>query len=957
MAGSQRPSGTVTFLFTDIEGSTKLLHELGPERYAEALDQHRLVVRESYSRHEGVEVDTQGDAFFVAFPTVPGALEAAREAQEALAIPVRMGLHTGTPLVTGEGYVGSDVHKAARIAAAGHGRQILVSAASAALLPGDGLRDLGEHRLKDLSAPERIYQAGDGDFPRLKTLYHTNLPIPATPFLGRERELAELEQFLNREDVRLLTLLGPGGTGKTRLALQAAAAAADRFPDGVFWVPLAPLRDPGLVLESVSQAVGSSNGLAEHLADKRLLLLLDNFEHLISAAGELAPLLSSSPNLSLVVTSRELLQLAAEQSYPVSPLDPHDGVQLFVARAKAVEPGFEPDKAVPALCARLDNLPLALELAAARVRILSPRQLHERLAERLDLLKGGRDADARQQTLRATIEWSHELLDTDEQGLFADLAVFRGGCTLEAAEAVARADVDTLQSLVDKSLLRRTGERFWMLETIRTYAREQFAASADEAEVRRRHALFLIALAEAAHREMEEGGDQVVELARLDAERDNLRAAAEFVDASRADEALLRLAAALSKYWVSRGLYQEADRWLALALERGSTPIEARVRVLRAAAARTAAKGDFALSDTLTAEWLSLAEKMGNENQVLMAMNSLAMNAQERGQLETARVQFVAIKGRALEASDRVMVAFATVNLGLGAFRLGDFGAGLDYSLAAVELFRDLGDDTGVATALENCGWCSLALADGVRAAASFQEALLLAGRLGWRYGIALNGAGLGVALIHRQQEERGTILLGGASAVREELGGRLQDEQAQQAQEGAVAAARTALGEAAFAAAWARGEQLTPQELVEFARPGRRYDRFVARFLHTMVRITDPEQSRAFYEALGFAFAGDFDIVRDGQREATNYFFSLGDQERVLELTINHDGRSYELGTGYGHIAVGVEDLDGTLARLSEQGIEPERPPYSVREGGSRLCFVQDPDGYRVELIERKGT
>src|SRR5919197_5471371 len=284
MAGSRLPGGTVTFLFTDIEGSTKLLHELGPQRYAEALDRHRQVVREFCRRHEGVEVDTQGDAFFVAFPTAPGALEAAREAQESLAFPVRMGIHTGTPLLTAEGYVGADVHKAARIAAAGHGRQVLVSAASAALLAGDGLRDLGEHRLKDLSAPERIYQAGAGEFPPLKTLYRTNLPIPATPFLGRERELAELEVFLGREDVRLLTLLGPGGTGKTRLALQAAAAAADRYPDGVFWVPLAPLRDPALVLEAASKAVGSSHGLVPNLPDKRLLLLLDNFEHVVDAA-------------------------------------------------------------------------------------------------------------------------------------------------------------------------------------------------------------------------------------------------------------------------------------------------------------------------------------------------------------------------------------------------------------------------------------------------------------------------------------------------------------------------------------------------------------------------------------------------------------------------------------------------------------------------------------------------
>ena len=296
------PAGTVTFLFTDVEGSTRLLHELGADAYAEALAEHRRVVREAFGRRGGVEVDTQGDAFFVAFATAPDALQAAAEAQAALVIPVRMGVHTGTPLLTEEGYVGADVHRAARIAAAGHGGQVLVSASTAALVR-DALRDLGEHRLKDLSAPERIYQLGDREFPPLKTLYRTNLPVPATPFLGREHELAEAQGLL--EKAHLLTLTGPGGTGKTRLGLQLAAEASDRYPDGVFWVPLAPLRDPQLVLEEAAKAVGASGDLADHIRDKQLLLLLDNFEHVIEAAGQLATLESACPNLDLLVTSRE----------------------------------------------------------------------------------------------------------------------------------------------------------------------------------------------------------------------------------------------------------------------------------------------------------------------------------------------------------------------------------------------------------------------------------------------------------------------------------------------------------------------------------------------------------------------------------------------------------------------------------------------------------------------------
>ena len=303
------PTGTVTFLFTDVEGSTRLLYELGPERYAQALAEHRRVLREAFAAHGGVEVDTQGDAFFVAFTTAPQAVAAAREAQETLEVPVRMGIHTGAPLVTAEGYVGPDVHKAARIAAAGHGGQVLLSSATASLLETEGLRDLREHRLKDLSAPERIYQLGDRGFPPLKTLYRTNLPVPATPFLGREHELAELGELLEREDSRLLTLTGPGGTGKTRLALQAAGEAAEGYPDGVFWVPLASLSDPSLVLEQAGQALGAEDGLADHVADKRLLLLLDNFEHLMEAADGLREVLAACPNLQLLVTSRELLAL------------------------------------------------------------------------------------------------------------------------------------------------------------------------------------------------------------------------------------------------------------------------------------------------------------------------------------------------------------------------------------------------------------------------------------------------------------------------------------------------------------------------------------------------------------------------------------------------------------------------------------------------------------------------
>ena len=341
------PSGTVTFLFTDVEGSTSLLHELGAGAYADALAEHRRVIREACDREGGVEVDTQGDAFFFAFPTAPGAVSAAAAMRDALAsgsIRVRVGLHTGAPLLTDEGYVGEDVHRAARIAAAGHGGQVVVSSSTAALVGTKGLVDLGEHRFKDLAAAERVFQLGDSEFPPLKSLYRSNLPVPATPFLGRERELGEVVDLLRRDHVRLLTLTGPGGTGKTRLALQAAAEASDGFPDGVFWVALAPLREPALVPGAVAQAldVREQPGqelvdvLVERLKGKRLMLLLDNAEHLLPELARTIAQLHAAGGPLLMVTSRERLQIAGEQVYPVPELEPAEGVDLFIARAAGV---------------------------------------------------------------------------------------------------------------------------------------------------------------------------------------------------------------------------------------------------------------------------------------------------------------------------------------------------------------------------------------------------------------------------------------------------------------------------------------------------------------------------------------------------------------------------------------------------------------------------------------------
>ena len=601
------PSGTVTFLFTDVEGSTRLLHELGAEAYAEALAEHRRVIREACAAQGGVEVDTQGDAFFFAFPTAPGALAAAEMTQELSSgqVQVRIGLHTGTPLLTDQGYVGGDVHRAARIAGAGHGGQVLVSWSTAALAGTDGLRDLGEHRLKDLSAPERIYQLGDGEFPPIDALHQTNLPVPSTLFVGREKELAEVSGLLARQDVRLLTLTGPGGTGKTRLAAQTAGWAADGYPHGVWWVPLDTLSDPALVLESAQKALDTKRQLSAHVGDKHMLILFDSFERVVEGAGSVAELLADCPNLKVLVTSRERLRLTGEHEYAVPPFAHEEAVGFFLARARAAKHDFEPDEAVSEICHRLDDMPLALELAAARVKALSTRQL---LARGLPLSsRGPRDVPDRQRTLRATIEWSSDLLNEDEKRTFRRLAVFVGGCTLEVAEEVAEADLDTLESLVDKSLLRRRGERYRMLATIREYALEQLEDSgeADETLERLARALLALAAAEGAPLFFDR---QELAFARLEPEHANTRAVVEWAMRYGRNDVVARLFAALMEVWVAHGHLREVAGWSESAVAgRDEIPVELAVEALTSAAEVAELTGDVTRATALYEEAVARA--------------------------------------------------------------------------------------------------------------------------------------------------------------------------------------------------------------------------------------------------------------------------------------------------------------------------------------------------------------
>jgi predicted ATPase/class 3 adenylate cyclase len=596
---TELPTGTVTFLFTDIEGSTRLLDELG-DRYAEVLAEHHRVMRGAFEAYGGVEVDTQGDSFFVAFARGSDAVSAAAAAQEALAagpVKVRMGVHTGEPALTEEGYVGMDVHRAARVMAAGHGGQVLISSATRDLLDDRfRLRELGAHRLKDLSAPQHLFQLGDGDFPPLKTLHQTNLPVQPAPLVGREAELAVVLALV--QESRLVTLTGAGGSGKTRLALQAAAELVDDFEDGVWWVSLAALRETELVEPTIAQVVGANDGVVDHLRSKQTLLLLDNFEQLLDAAPKVSALLAEATDLRVLVTSRERLGVAAEQEYAVPTMVAAEAVALFTTRAQRLRPDFEPDDAVAEICQRLDGLPLAIELAAARVKVMRPDQILERLAHSLDRLTSGAcDAPERHQTLRATIEWSYNLLDEDERSLFASLGVFSGGCTLEAAEEVCEADIDTLQSLVEKNLLRRTDEgRFFMLETIKEFAQARLEQSSTANEMREAHARLISALAERAGSAFRANEDPRA-LDEIAQEQDNVRAALTWLGASGRFTDQLGVFANVSPFWKVRGGYTEGLRWAEEALA-GSVGIRSaqRATVLLRAGAFAEYLGDLEAS-------------------------------------------------------------------------------------------------------------------------------------------------------------------------------------------------------------------------------------------------------------------------------------------------------------------------------------------------------------------------
>ncbi|MGW5237713.1 adenylate/guanylate cyclase domain-containing protein [Monashia sp. NPDC004114] len=680
MVVHEPPSGTVTFLFTDIEGSTRLTQQLGAA-WPPLLERHREIARASWAEHAGIEISTEGDSFFVVFRSPRDAVAAAVQAQHGLAdeqwpdggeIRVRMGLHTGEGQLSGGSYVGIDVHRAARIAGAGHGGQVLASATTVSLLDGSGswpagvaAVDLGEHRLKDLSLPERIFGLAISglrtDFPPLKTLNAVvnNLPSQLTTFLGRGEELAQVQQLLAR--TRLLTLLGPGGTGKTRLALQAAAAVAHRYPDGVHLVPLAAVTEAALVLPTLTQALGlaqpgadSSNRLADYLATRRVLLVLDNFEQVVDAGPAVADLLAAAPHVSVLVTSRIALQVYGEREFHVPPLDlpdprhlpsldvlvGYDAVALFVERAQGVRPEFEltPGNAaaVAEICARLDGLPLAIELAAARIRLLSPDAIRQKLGDRLTFLSGGAlDLPERQRTLRGAIAWSFDLLDEDDRRFFARFAVFAGGAELAAVEKVVcdpdmpGGALDGVESMLDKSLIRFQADgsdepRYGMLETIREFAYQRLVERGEGDLVGERHANWVASLVEQMARTVH-GPERRAVLDRFEVEHDNIRAALGWVLATGRSALASRVFAGTWRYWQARGFLAEARRYAERVM---ALPVDTQAHENRRAAAEAAAgiaywQGDNAASLVWYTEALELARETGDDAVIANALYNL----------------------------------------------------------------------------------------------------------------------------------------------------------------------------------------------------------------------------------------------------------------------------------------------------------------------------------------------
>ncbi|SRR6266545_402181 len=844
------PTGTVTFLFTDVEQSTRLLAQLGAAEYGRVLEEHRARLRSVFS--SGHEVDTQGDSLFYAFARADDAVVAAAAGQralEGLPVRVRMGIHTGQPSIVGERYVGLDVHRAARICAAAHGGQVLLSQLTRDLT-GIETRDLGEHRLKDLTQPQRLHQLVadrlETEFPPLQTLENrpTNLPAQATPLVGRAAELDALQALFADDAVRLVTLAGPGGSGKTRLALHAAAEAVDLFPNGVWLVSLEAVDDSALLLPTIAQTLGLYESgdqpleatVTEYLAKQRVLLVLDNFEQLLEGARTVSNLLALSPQLKVVVTSRAPLRLAAEHVFAVPPLllpDPaslpgiealsqYEAVALFVERAHAVAPAFavtnDNAPAVAELCVQLDGLPLAIELAAARVKLLPPQALLARLGQRLELLRGSaRDRPERQQTLRATLDWSFDLLGEEERRLFGRLSVFAGGFRLEAGEAVCDADLDAVEALLEINLLRAEerpdGEpRFFMLETIRDYARERLAQEGSD-ELIKRHARWYADWLE--HRTDERArGALIGDWEAEDEEHDNIRAGLEW--ARRAGDVDLELQIAGSAgrfYWPNRGYLTEARRWLDEVLARSDGADERRRAVAMVGTAHIAwRQGDPGRCDELAAEAQVILERLDDRASLAGALMARAIAAEWRGDFatETAYYEMAERIFRELGNADGLNVILN--NRAYAEIIVGNF----ETAERRLRELADLAVGEPRLFALVNHGLALAELGRLDEARAQFAEALPAAeGKNDEITFYALEGL---ATVAGTQRDDLRAAQLWGASAAIREAGGYVLSMGEQRLHDAVRPEVRERLGEAEFDRAWNEGRQLPLERAIELA-------------------------------------------------------------------------------------------------------------------------------------------
>ena len=915
------PTGTLTFLFTDIEGSTKLWEHDAPAMQL-VLARHDEILRSAMDERGGYVFKTFGDAFCCAFSTAPDAVEAALEAQRTLLgeewegtgpLRVRMALHTGAAEERDGDYFGPPVNRVARLLSATHGGQVLLSLPTQELvrdlLPTQtSLRDLGEYRLKDLFRPERVFQllapGLPSEFPPLRTLedYRNNLPLQPTPLIGREKEVAEVCERLSRPEVRLLTLTGVGGTGKTRLGLQAAAELTQEFEEGVFFVSLAAIRDPDLVVGAVAGTLGVKEagwqplleGLEDYLGEKRMLLLVDNFEQVLGAAPVVTELLSASPNLRVLATSRIPLRLYGEHEYLVPPLalpDPerpppvdslthYEAVRLFVERARAAKADFSVTNdnapAVVEICHRLDGLPLAIELAAARIKVLSPQKMLGHLGNRLKLLTGGaRDLPQRQRTLRSTIEWSYGLLAEGEKMLFARLSVFAGGRTLEAIEAICDAEgdlpvdvLDALVSLVDESLLKQEegvgGEpRFYMLETVHEFAREKLKESGEAEKLRRLHADYFLALTEEAESGVE-GPQQAVWLERLEEEHDNMRAALSWSLGQEEDaELALRMGAALGEFWDLRGYWSEGRRWLEEVLAKSSrTPTAARARALQRISWLVYLQGDLdraeeASQEALRLEGVELFRTGGGDSTAADLQRVLGMVVGARGELERETElledslalsrEAGSLRGVALslfclggawrqqddleratqlleealtkfrQTGDQALIASVLTHLGLTFLFQGDLERARATSEEAAAMFREQKHLSYLSDALDNLGWVALLRGDSERARALYAESLGLRREVADKLVIPETLMGLACVAEARGEAERAARLFGASEVLREAMGASLEPGDSA-LQEPYLAAARSKLDETSWQDAWAQGRAMTLEEAISYA-------------------------------------------------------------------------------------------------------------------------------------------